>query len=57
MLSAAYDELVVSQASVYYRYDEFKSGEKSVELMNGPGAPMTTLINNQHQRNHDPQAS
>ncbi len=44
MLDATYNESVMSQASVCYSYNEFKSGRKNVELMGGPDTPTTALI-------------
>ncbi len=42
MSDAAYTKLATSQGCIYHRY-EFKSGRKSAELMDRPGAPMTVL--------------
>ncbi len=43
MLDAAYDESVMSQASVYRSYNETKRSRKSANLMSRPGAPTTVL--------------
>ncbi len=45
MLKAAYNKSTMSQASVYHWYNVFKSGRKSVELMDGPEVHMTVLTN------------
>ncbi len=37
-LDAAYNESAMSQARVYWWYNEFKNGRKSVELIDGQGA-------------------
>ncbi len=43
MLNAACNHSPMSQASVYYWYNELKSDRKSAELMGRPGAPTTVL--------------
>ncbi len=40
MLDAVCKKSVVSQASIYHRHNEFKSGRKSAKLMGEPGTPV-----------------
>ncbi len=43
MLYTAYNKSVMSQASIYCWYNEFKSGMKSMKLMGRCGASTTAL--------------